>query len=170
MRRHSNGTGAQFTRNNKPLSIVETILFKTDEEARCAELTKTIQLMAEKEVENVRGGPYCQIWFSDETLDEIERLIDHIKDRCFRCHKEGHKRNDFVCQYMYSKQVPTKSAVGLPGEPMSSNDDSIRPVDLGSTVVTTKSSTPPDKDLHIREIPSKNKRWRINRHCCCRIS
>ena len=183
MRDHKWGFGAAFTKKYKPLSnkAVEKTLLETGEQARCVELTKTIQLMAERGVENVRGGPYCQMRLPADKKKEIRRLIDHIKDHCFRCHKEGHKLNECrVASSELSEVEPespeiepespevTPHKVVLPGEPMPRSNDTSPPV--RSTIVTTRSSTLRDEHVHIRELPSKNKRRGINRHRCCRIS
>ena len=189
------GLGAGFTKFYRPrfthVGDVTTISCKTAEKARCVELTKTIQLMAKRGVENVRGGPYCQITLSDQTKAEIQRLIDHVKNRCFNCHASDHKRKECPIREEpaelpevegESPEMPevepeaespvvTPHEVDLPGTvPMPRSDDTSPPVI--STIVTTRSNTPRDDEhVDIRELPSKNKRRGIiNRHRCCRIS
>ncbi len=41
-------------------------------------------------IDNVRGGVYTQVKLSQEQLNEINRKLDSVNDRCYICHKNGH--------------------------------------------------------------------------------
>ena len=102
LRAHIEGKGAEFTKVHKPLAreivseYFQCFSYESDEEALSGELMATLQLMDEQGIENVRGGPYCEMTLSDATKKEIQRLIDHLKGQCYKCHKRAHVLRD--CQ------------------------------------------------------------------------
>jgi predicted GIY-YIG superfamily endonuclease/ribosomal protein L37E len=81
--------GSEWTRQYKPQRVVECV-----EGDRFDEDKVTKQYMAEKGVENVRGGSYCQVVLSREKKSVLETELATVADRCFGCGKPGH----FVAQ------------------------------------------------------------------------
>ena len=54
---HISGRGAVFTKTYKPIELIEAIKgFKKDEKI------KTLEYMRKYGYENVRGGPWCQLY------------------------------------------------------------------------------------------------------------
>ena len=95
MREHFSGRGAEFTKRYQPIGIREVIEgFDSEEEAREEERIKTLELMSEKGICNVRGGPYTQSTaLPVEIILDIRRQIDELEENCYKCHQPGHMAN-----------------------------------------------------------------------------
>ena len=50
--------------------------------------------MAQYGIENVRGGRYSQVSLSQVDSNSIKQEIRHSTDRCLRCGRKGHFRNN----------------------------------------------------------------------------
>ena len=129
------GLGADFTKAHKPLA--HTIKSKhfhyflcDSNKAEKEELTKTLELMYEKGIDNVRGGPYCEMNLSDATKNAIQPLIDHLNRLCFNCHKPGHLRKN--CSSQNSQSVPNPPADDCVVEMPKIEDEIPRSRDRGS--------------------------------------
>ena len=81
---HKEGKGSAWTRKYKPIKILDVILNrdKFDED----KITK--QYMEKYGIENVRGGTYCKITLSNETIKMIseydlndEQDVKYIKEK-----------------------------------------------------------------------------------------
>jgi len=83
---HKKGNGAAWTKQHRVLKILEThdVVSEHDE----ANLTK--ELMKKYGVDNVRGGPYCQVNLTETTRDFLQREIRGNSDACYKCGKVGH--------------------------------------------------------------------------------
>jgi predicted GIY-YIG superfamily endonuclease len=83
---HKKGNGAAWTKQHRVLKILEThdVISEHDE----ANLTK--ELMKKHGVDNVRGGPYCQVNLTETTRDFLQREIRGNSDACYKCGKVGH--------------------------------------------------------------------------------
>jgi predicted GIY-YIG superfamily endonuclease len=89
-RAHSNGCGSEWTKLYKPIGILEEIENGEDFD----ELKHTLRYMKEKGMDNVRGSCFCEIIFSSETREFIQRLIDSSNDACYKCGKKNHYARD----------------------------------------------------------------------------
>jgi predicted GIY-YIG superfamily endonuclease len=83
---HKKGNGAAWTKQHRVVKILETrdVVSEHDE----ANLTK--ELMKTHGVDNVRGGPYCQVNLTETTRDFLQREIRGNSDACYKCGKVGH--------------------------------------------------------------------------------
>ena len=83
---HFNGTGSEWTRLYKPLSIYE-IKYDCD---NFDEDKHTKMAMAKFGIDNVRGGSYTQISLPNYVKELINKEIQSAGDKCFNCGKSGH--------------------------------------------------------------------------------
>lgn len=83
---HKNGEGCDWTRKYPPKRIAALYsgctLFDED---KCTKIS-----MAKFGIENVRGGAYCSVILSRETIVHLERELIHSSRKCYCCKKEGH--------------------------------------------------------------------------------
>jgi len=82
---HLNGNGSAWTKQYKPIEILET-----KQGDKFLELTETLRMMEKYGIENVRGTTYCQINLSKKTIEEINMQIKGANDRCYTCGSSGH--------------------------------------------------------------------------------
>lgn len=85
---HRSGNGAQWTRRYSPTDRgilswhVSTSVHDED--------NTTLDLMALKGIDNVRGGIFCQIDLPDHQLKVIKERLASTRNACFRCGKSSH--------------------------------------------------------------------------------
>ena len=86
LREHKAGKGSAWTRKYKPIGIDRIDLNgdKFDED----KVTK--QYMEKYGIGNVRGGTYCQITLSNETIEMISKELNGGTNKCYNCGKVGH--------------------------------------------------------------------------------
>lgn len=97
---HMKGNGSAWTKKYKPLWIEKEILNcdKYDED----KWTKVY--MDKYGINNVRGGSYSQIKLPNNTVDLLEREVNHANQKCLFCGKSGH----FIKQCPYKKDTINK--------------------------------------------------------------
>ena len=97
---HMKGNGSAWTKKHKPLWIEKEILNcdKYDED----KWTKVY--MDKYGINNVRGGSYSQIKLPNNTVDLLEREVNHANQKCLFCGKSGH----FIKQCPYKKDTKNK--------------------------------------------------------------
>ena len=83
---HKAGKSSAWTRKYKPIGIEKIDLDgdKFDED----KLTK--QYMEKYGIGNVRGGTYCQITLSSETIEMISKELKGGTNKCYNCGETGH--------------------------------------------------------------------------------
>ena len=83
---HMKGNGSAWTKKHKPLWIEKEILNcdKYDED----KWTKVY--MDKYGINNVRGGSYSQIKLPNNTVDLLEREVNHANQKCLFCGVKGH--------------------------------------------------------------------------------
>ena len=81
---------SEWTKKYKPISIIhlEYLSSSLDED------NKTEELMLEKGMDNVRGGSYSQMKFSDNIIHSLERKFRHSRGECLNCGEKGHFINN----------------------------------------------------------------------------
>jgi len=79
------GNPAAWTRKHCPRSLVELAPGGTR-----AETAKTLELMATHGAGAVRGGAWCQLELSEETLRELGHMVAHEEGKCVKCGGAGH--------------------------------------------------------------------------------
>lgn len=82
---HVAGKGSSWTSLHKPIEIITTI-----EGSKWQEDILFFEYVEKYGVDNVRGGTYTKITLSSSELSEIERKLDSVNNRCYKCHKAGH--------------------------------------------------------------------------------
>lgn len=83
---HVNGNGAAWTRQYKPIEVVEVIpnCDNYDEDKY------TIKYMSKYGIGNVRGGSFSARKLNASAIEQLNRMINGSNDRCFICGGSGH--------------------------------------------------------------------------------
>ena len=86
LQEHMSGRGSSWTRKYKVLKLEKTIenCDKYDED----KWTKIY--MDRHGIINVRGGSYCEMNLTRESINSISREVNHANDRCLYCNQKGH--------------------------------------------------------------------------------
>ena len=82
---HCNGTGSEWTKKYKPVSVLDTS--PGDD---FAEDPQVLRCMVKYGIDNVRGGKYSQITLNESDRKEIIKSIAAAQDLCYTCGKTGH--------------------------------------------------------------------------------
>jgi hypothetical protein len=106
LQEHMSGRGSAWTKKYKVLKLEKTIenCDKYDED----KWTKIY--MDRFGIENVRGGSYCEMNLTSESISCISKEVSHANDRCLFCNKKGHfirdcpNKNNTKSKY-YSKHL-----------------------------------------------------------------
>lgn len=96
---HVSGSGAAWTRQYKPVSVAEIRPTKDLYD----ETNTTKEYMKKYGIDNVRGGPYCQLAIPDEMKSVLLHELRAADDACYTCGKTGHLAN--ACRK--SRAAPT---------------------------------------------------------------
>jgi len=92
---HFEGKGSVWTTKYKPLRI-EKIIKDCD---NFAEDKYTLKWMKKYGIENVRGGSFCRITLPKSELTVIKKMINSMRDSCYKCGKKGHFAKDCGVTY-----------------------------------------------------------------------
>jgi predicted GIY-YIG superfamily endonuclease len=98
MDQHKEGSGSEWTKEHGFKRPVE---MKFDQLID-AEHRRTLELMKERGVEQVRGGKYTKRVLDDDDRDMIRRDMAFLFSECYKCGKTGHCASD--CTFVVSKQ------------------------------------------------------------------
>ena len=90
IKRHFDGTGAQWTRRYPPMEVAYTKMCSNAVSARAEEDMEVKRLMTVHGIANVRGGSYCQLILDHISVTALERELTHLQDLCLHCGKAGH--------------------------------------------------------------------------------
>ena len=104
---HICGSGSAWTKKYKVIKLEKSIenCDKYDED----KWTKIY--MDRHGIENVRGGSYCEMNLTSNSINAISREVNHANDRCLYCNKYGHfisqcpKKNTVSDSKYYSKNL-----------------------------------------------------------------
>lgn len=83
---HFNGSGTVWTKKYKPIDIVEVI-------PNCSDFDEdkyTKIYMSKYGIDNVRGGAYVTTNLRHIEKKILEKEMNGVNERCFKCGKEGH--------------------------------------------------------------------------------
>lgn len=86
---HKQGRGAAWTKEYKPIRIVETRPITSVHD----ETNATKDLMKKYGVDNVRGGAYAQVDLPEDVASVIRTEIRGNTDACYKCGLKGHFAN-----------------------------------------------------------------------------
>lgn len=84
-RQHNEGTGSKWTAKYKPINIIDTHPGDGYDEDMY-----TKRYMSLYGIDNVRGGSYCTIDLSQETIFHLEREIWSAENKCLGCGSDKH--------------------------------------------------------------------------------
>jgi cellular nucleic acid-binding protein len=83
---HFSEGGSAWTKKYKPTSVHELRPDCSDSDEQII----TQEYMKKYGIENVRGGPWCQVSLPTETIKSIQHIIQANDDKCYKCGKTGH--------------------------------------------------------------------------------
>lgn len=87
---HFNSNGSSWTMKYKPIKILELIPNCDDYD----EDKYTRIYMDKYGIDNVRGGSFVSIKLDKSTIEQLKKMSDGTKDKCFTCSKLGHFAKD----------------------------------------------------------------------------
>jgi cellular nucleic acid-binding protein len=111
---HFSGSGAAWTREHKPLKLVEI----RENVSHFEEDKMTKEYMEKYGIDNVRGGAYTQVELPEDSREYLRREIRGSTDVCFKCNRKGHWANQcyaktveiWCCEYCHSEFDTQKQA------------------------------------------------------------
>ena len=86
--------GSAWTKKYSPIQIYEIIPDQSDYD----EQRVTQEYMNKYGIDNVRGGPWCNVNLTDGERGMIQKILNSSSDKCYKCGKSGH----------FAKSCPTK--------------------------------------------------------------
>jgi predicted GIY-YIG superfamily endonuclease len=96
---HIDKKGAKWTKKHPPLKKGYLHSFSEPGKSKKDEDKKTLELMEEHGINNVRGGSWCMVNLYPEVYEELESLIYKSSKRskklfCDRCGRDSHERTE----------------------------------------------------------------------------
>lgn len=87
---HFNSCGSKWTMKYPVKKVL-----KVENGTKKDEAIITREMMRRHGIDNVRGGPWCNIILHDDPFNYNSELYgDHINDRCYNCGRYGHYINE----------------------------------------------------------------------------
>ena len=83
---HVDGNGSAWTSKYPPIKIFSTSKLVSEHD----ETNFTKDLMKKYGVDNVRGGPYCQVELPESTKSVLEHELKSNSGACYNCGEVGH--------------------------------------------------------------------------------
>ena len=87
---HFNSNGSAWTKKYKPIQLLELIPNCDDYD----EDKYTRIYMDKYGIDNVRGGSFVTVKLDNSTIEQLKKMSDGTKDKCFKCSKLGHFAKD----------------------------------------------------------------------------
>lgn len=84
--KHKSNKGAIWTKKYKVIDVVEI----KESNSIFDEMNTTLNYMDKYGIDNVRGGPWCDIHIDDTEKEYINKNICSIYDKCYICHSTKH--------------------------------------------------------------------------------
>lgn len=94
---HFNDEGSEWTKKY-PIDNFHELIPDCDD---FEEQKITLKYMEKYGIDNVRGGPFCQVIFSQEIRQLIQSMINSQNEKCLICGESGH----------YARNCPLKNAI-----------------------------------------------------------
>lgn len=98
---HKQGLGSTWTKLHKPIEI----LFVKPITGPFEETNVTKDMMRQYGIENVRGGPFCEIELDKKTKDILIREIGTIENTCYNCNAKDHVSKMCPQKYCYQCKI-----------------------------------------------------------------
>lgn len=117
---HIDKKGAKWTKKHPPLKKGYLHSFSEPGKSKKDEDKKTLELMEEHGINNVRGGSWCMVNLYPEVYEELESLIYKSSKRskklfCDRCGRDSHERTECRATTTVDRvKITTKSWVFRP--------------------------------------------------------
>jgi len=102
---HFSGGGSEWTKEYKPIKIMEVIKDCDDYD----EDKYTLKYMDRYGINNVRGGSFSRIKLTKDELGVIDTMMSSSGDKCHKCGRSGHfankcksaasKKKVYACEY-----------------------------------------------------------------------
>lgn len=86
LEQHFSSNGSQWTKQYKPLSVLEII-------SNCDDFDEdkyTLKYMNKYGINNVRGGSFCELKLNGDQIKVIKKMINSSTDKCYICGEAGH--------------------------------------------------------------------------------
>ena len=83
---HINGDGSKWTQKYNPINLLELI-------PNCEDFDEdkyTLSYMKKYGVENVRGGTFTQMNFTNDIIIMLNKMLNNEENKCFTCNEIGH--------------------------------------------------------------------------------
>jgi hypothetical protein len=90
LEQHFNSFGSQWTQKYKPIKVLQII-------QNCDNFDEdkyTLKYMEKYGINNVRGGPFCELKLNKDNLNTIRKMINGSSDKCYICGENGHFAKD----------------------------------------------------------------------------
>ena len=97
------GFGSSWTEKYKPISIFQQGEFCSLN--NLLENEKTLEMMSEYGIGNVRGGQWTVVTLSGQKYNDIQISLDNAFDRCYKCNQTGHFSSN--CSKKYKSRIET---------------------------------------------------------------
>lgn len=94
IRSHFSGSGSTWTREHKPVKIMEV-----------RENVSRFEYMDKYGIDNVRGGAYTQVNLPEESHEALQREIRGSNDVCFKCNRAGHWASQCYSEFDTKQQA-----------------------------------------------------------------
>ena len=86
---HFNGEGSSWTKKYKPINVVETI----ENQSAFDEDKYVLIYMDKYGIDNVRGGTFTDVKLKYKTKEIINKMLQSVNDKCYKCNRSGHFAN-----------------------------------------------------------------------------
>jgi len=83
---HFLNNGSSFTKKYKPLEVIDMI----QTEDSFDEDKHTIKMMERYGINNVRGGSFCELKLTEESIITLKKMIKGSTDKCYICGSSKH--------------------------------------------------------------------------------
>ncbi|XP_006813264.1 uncharacterized protein LOC102803747 [Saccoglossus kowalevskii] len=144
LQEHKKGKGSAYTRKHPVKDYVEVRDFDIEEEATFYECEKTLSLMGDHGVDNVRGSAWTVRYLSAETRATLDHMLKHDSNACYKCGSKDHYSSNCTSAqsstHQYQKPIPTDPEYGRCGRKGHSTGDCYAKTYSGGTNMNARGS------------------------------
>ena len=112
LQQHISKKGSKWTKKYKFIKLID----KINSNDSFDEMKYTLIYMSKYGIENVRGGPWCEINLDKEEIKYINKYINSLEDKCYICGSTNHiskncKERGWECEKCGKKFKKKKNAI-----------------------------------------------------------